>query len=223
MQKISIIIPVYQDDELLRKCIEHLHCFGGNHEIIVVDGAATSQAKVICKDNNVCYLQSQKGRGLQCNAGAFKASGDLFFFLHADSILCAEAFKQIEEAFRDDKVQVARFRLCFDHPHWLLKVYGAFTRLNSIWTRFGDQGIIVRKDFFEVLGSFPDWPIFEDVHFFKLARKKTRIYLLPGPITTSSRKFIKNGIIRQQWKNFWLIIKYLRGVSPEILARQYYS
>lgn len=95
------------------------------------------------------------------------------------------------------------------------------TRFDSIFTRFGDQGIVVRKEFFHAIGGFPDWPLLEDIHFLRLARKKTKIYSLPGKVTTSAQRFLKNGIVAQQIFNGYVILRYLLGQSPQELARKY--
>ena len=103
----------------------------------------------------------------------------------------------------------------------MLSLYAYFTRFDSILTSFGDQCMVVRRTFFNALGGFPDWPLFEDVHFLQKARKITRIQKVPADVTTSSDKFVRNGVIRQQLKNGSLIFQYIRGVSPEKLALQY--
>ena len=57
--------------------------------------------------------------------------------------------------------------------------------------------------------------IFGDEKFSKI------IFSFPAEVVTSARKFMRAGPIRQQLKNGLLIIKYLRGVPPEILAAEY--
>jgi len=87
---------------------------------------------------------------------------------------------------------------------------------------YGDRGIIIRKSFFNSLGGFHNWRLFEDLSLFQRAAKKTRIQNLPGCVTTSARRFIQNGILKQQLYNFWYIFLYLCGVSPGKLAYYYY-
>ncbi|HYF04174.1 MAG TPA: glycosyl transferase family 2, partial [Patescibacteria group bacterium] len=62
---------------------------------------------------------------------------------------------------------------------------------------------------------------FEDVEFLQRARKVTRIYSFKSYVMTSARRFLKNGIIRQQMINVQLIFKYLRGATAEELAEEY--
>jgi hypothetical protein len=147
--------------------------------------------------------------------------GSILIFLHADTTLPHEAFVVLNNIFADPKVKIGTFRLRFDNDNWFLRVCGYLTRFDSILTRFGDQCIVVRRNFFDELGGFPEWPLFEDVDFLRRARRRTRIHSFPAEVLTSAHKFKKNGPIRQQIKNGSLILKYLAGVSPEKLAMEY--
>src|SRR5262249_18424664 len=130
-------------------------------------------------------------------------------------------FSVLTRFFQDSSVKIGTFRLSFDHPNSWLRFYAFFTRFDSMFTRFGDQCIAVRKSFFEELGGFPDWPLFEDVHFLRTARKKTRIVSFPASVVPSARRFSRIGMIRTQLLNGWLVLQYLLGVSPQKLAAQY--
>jgi len=90
-----------------------------------------------------------------------------------------------------------------------------------MFTRFGDQCIVIRKSFFNEIGGFPDWPLFEDVHLLRLARRHTKIISLPSAVITSARRFEARGIIKTQLVNGFLLLLYLFGVSPTLLANWY--
>ncbi|MBI4547418.1 MAG: TIGR04283 family arsenosugar biosynthesis glycosyltransferase [Ignavibacteriae bacterium] len=219
--KFSVIIPTYQETQHLRQCIRRVRDTDPDVEIIIADGGSTDNTVEIAKDEHVSVCHSLLGRGLQCNAGAVNASGNILLFLHADTFLPLNAFEVLRSCFDDERVQVGTFRLAFDVSRLLLRFYSFFTRFDSIFTRFGDQCIVVRKSFYETIGGFPDWPLFEDVRLLHLARERTTIQSFPAIVTTSARRFLKRGIIRQQLRNGWYIIQYLMGESPERLARKY--
>jgi rSAM/selenodomain-associated transferase 2 len=221
--KFSVIISVYNEENNIRTCIQNIKALQEDVEIIVVDGHSEDNSYDIAGSLNVKVFRSQKGRGIQFNEGAKKAAGDILVFLHADTRLPQDAFMQIRSKFNDHNVKVSTFRMLFNSDNWILKFYSFFTRFDTILTSFGDQGIVVRRDFFESIGGFPQWPLFEDVHFLRVTRKHTKIYSLPGPVVTSARRFLKKGIIKRQILNGILILKYLFGVSPEKLYRQYYN
>jgi hypothetical protein len=147
----------------------------------------------------------------------------LLLFLHDDTALPAEAPALVQDAFADPKTQVACFRLRFDYQHWLLASYAFFSRFDSTLTSFGDQGILIRRSFFAAIGGFPDWPLFEDVDLLNRARRRTRkrIKKLPAVVTTSAVRFLENGILRQQFLNAQLMLRFSLGASPESLRRRY--
>jgi len=157
------------------------------------------------------------------NKGAALAHGDVLLFLHADSRLALNAFQILHRYFARPEVQVGTCRLRFDASHLFLRLYELGARLESVLTTFGDQCIVVRKSFFQKLGGFPDWPLFEDVAFLQAARQRTRIYKFPTPVVTSARRFLANGVVRQQVRNARLMMGYLLGEPIDQLARVYYQ
>jgi hypothetical protein len=123
--------------------------------------------------------------------------------------------------FTDPNIQIGTFRLAFDSQNAMLRFYCSFTKFDSMFTRFGDQCIVIRKSFFNEIGGFPDWPLFEDVHLLRLARRRTKIISFPSRVITSARRFVARGIIRTQILNGFLLLLYLCGVSPILLANWY--
>ncbi len=61
------------------------------------------------------------------DAGAREATGEILYFLHADTFPPESFASQIIEAVTADKASGC-FRLRFDHPHWFLKMNAWFTR-----------------------------------------------------------------------------------------------
>jgi rSAM/selenodomain-associated transferase 2/rSAM/selenodomain-associated transferase 1 len=215
----SIIIPTLNEESTIGRCIAMVRTLEPEVEIIVADGGSTDRTVIIANEEKVIVCQAQQGRGRQCNAGAKLASGTVLIFLHSDTELPADAFSRLEEIFRDEKAQTGTFRLNFDVKHWLLDLYAQTTRLPFV--RFGDQGIVVRKPFFERLGGFPELNLFEDLDFIRKAGKYTYIHRFPLAVTTSARRFIRNGILKHQLRNTLYMLLYFLGVSPDYLARRY--
>lgn len=221
--KFSIIIPTLNEGQTIKSCIEKIHAAaaGESIEIIIADGGSSDATSSIAELLKADVVHSQKGRGTQLNAGARKACGDILIFLHADTLLPEDAFTILKKAFKNTSVQAGKFRMRFDEQNILFAVYALFTRFDSVFTSFGDQCITVRRSFYTELGGFKEWPLFEDVEFLQRARKVTRIFSFKSYVTTSARRFKKNGILRQQIINSRLIFKYLRGASSQELADEY--
>ena len=219
--KYSVIIPVHNEADLIVPAISYLKTLHQNLEIIVVDGQSTDDTASLAAAAGVQVVDAPKSRGVQCNLGRIAATGDILFFIHVDTRIPLDAFTQIEQTFAEKEVNIATFRMRFDQDHFWLNIYSHFTQYDSIWTRFGDQCIVVRKKFFDQLRGFPDWPLFEDVRFLEKARQMSKIHSLPGPAVTSARRFKKNGILYNQIRNALLLIQYQCGVSVHKLAEQY--
>lgn len=226
MPSLSIIIPTRRLGPHIDQCVAGYRACLPGAEVIVVEAVAEERiddefGRVQPVAAGVSLVSAKAGRGPQCNAGAGLASGEVLLFLHDDCVLPEYAGASIAAAFADDKILLASFRLRFDDPHWLLAVYAWFSRFDSLLTSFGDQGILVRRQFFEALGGFPDWPLFEDVELLRRARRHTRVRKLRDAITTSAVRFRRNGILRQQLLNASLILRFLLGTPPSRLVESY--
>lgn len=220
--KLSVIIPTFNAEKTLGETLRSVGSCLPKAEVIVSDGGSTDTTAEIATAAGARFIRGVKGRGVQMNAGARLARGDIFVFLHADTLLPAGALGCIERAFGRQETKIAKFQMAFDHKHWVLRAYAAMTIFDSLLTSFGDQCIVISKDFFEAIGGFPDWPLFEDVRIFQKAREKTKVRVFREKVVTSAEKFLKNGIFRQQWRNLTLIISYKTGAHPETLYQKYY-
>lgn len=221
MISFSVIIPTLNEEEIIEKCIHNIRLINENVEIIIADGNSADATTRIAEKCGVRVCASEPSRGIQCNLGASIATGDILVFLHADTELPAIAFDQLSKYFQNSKIQTGTFRLSFDNNHWFLRLYSIPSRFECVLTRFGDQCIVVRKSFFNSIGGFPCWALFEDLGFIQKARKITRIYRFPAAVKTSARRFLKHGIFRQQLLNIWYIFLFFIGVEPDKLALLY--
>jgi rSAM/selenodomain-associated transferase 2 len=223
MQKYSIIIPSLNEDKFLPHVLTHLRKFTEEIEIILSDGGSTDNTIKIAEKLGVKVYSGKKGKGVQMNRAAESSNGEVLIFLHADTFLPDDAFYLINKFFFTHKTDIATFKMKFDSENILMKIYSWFTKFDSIFTTFGDQVIVVRRSFFNELGRFPNLPIFEDVEFFRKARKSKTIYKLPSFVTTSARRFTKKGILKTQLLNGIYILGYLVGVNPNKIYRKYFK
>jgi rSAM/selenodomain-associated transferase 2 len=217
----SVIIPALNEDKHIRSCVRSVRAADGNVEIIVVDGGSADGTSEIALQEGAIVVGSARGRGTQMNRGVERASGEIFVFLHADSLVAPDLFDVLREQFVVPQVKIGTCRLQFDVKHPLLQLYASCARIESVFTTFGDQCIAVRRSFFDTIGGFPTWQLFEDVDLLQRARRETRIFSFPTTVVTSARKFIENGIVRQQLRNARFLSLYLMGINPNRLSTMY--
>ncbi|MCK5088106.1 MAG: TIGR04282 family arsenosugar biosynthesis glycosyltransferase [Melioribacteraceae bacterium] len=222
MFKYSVIIPTFNEAIYIRDNIRLIKKLNFNAEIIIADGGSNDDTLKIAEEENVKLINCRQGRGIQLNKGAEIATGYIFCFLHADTFLPANAFELLDKFFDNVENQICRFRLGFDVDHWLFDRYTFFSKYDSIFTRFGDMCITVRKDFYNQLGGFPNWITFEDVDFLKRASKNSKVIVLNSQVASSARAFVKFGLINQQLFNGYLLTKYLLGFRKFISENIYY-
>ncbi len=221
MKGLSIVIPALDEAERIGGCIAAAKASFPVAVVIVVDGGSRDGTAALAAAAGAQVVQSVRGRGRQCAMGAAASRTEWLLFLHADTLLPAHAGKVVEAFTTRGSAQIATFRLRFDRAGWFLRACGWCTRFDSVFTRFGDQGILIRRAFYEAIGGFPEWPLFEDVALLQRAREHGRVPSLPAAVTTSARRFEANGHYRQQWLNARLLWRYLWGASPHALAEYY--
>jgi rSAM/selenodomain-associated transferase 2/rSAM/selenodomain-associated transferase 1 len=221
-ETVAVVIPTLNEAERISAALLSARQSFPGARLIVVDGGSIDGTRDIAAGHEAHVITSDRGRGSQCRAGVAAArEANWFLFLHADTVLPPNAHALVNAFLAQPRAQIATFRLRFDEPNWFLRMCGWFTRIDSVYTRFGDQGILIRREFYEALGGFPAWPLFEDVALLQRARKVTRIHSLPGCVTTSARRFKQRGAFTQQWLNARLLLRYLGGASPAELAARY--
>jgi rSAM/selenodomain-associated transferase 2 len=225
MIKISIIIPILNEEECIGRLLAHLYNNSLNEniaEILVVDGGSTDKSRSIVKSfKKVTLLSSGKGRAKQMNLGAKRAKGDIFYFLHADAF---PPFKYdqliISEVNNGNKAGC--FRMQFDSKHWWLKLASWLTQFNWRACRGGDQSLFITKEVFEHIGGYnEDYIIYEDNILINELYRRNEFVVINKKITTSARLYKKVGIWKLQY-HFWNIhIKHWFGASAQELYTYY--
>jgi uncharacterized protein len=218
---LTVIMPVLNEAAGIQSAVRAARNALPGMRVIVVDGGSSDGTAALARSAGAEIAFSVRGRGLQLAAGAALASTEWLLFLHADTTLPDAAAHIIDDFTRQPGARVATFRLRFDRAGWFLRACCWFTRFDTVFTRFGDQGMLIRADFYRALGGFPAWALFEDVALLQRARRSTRVCSLTAAVTTSARRFEQFGHVRQQWLNARLLCRYLLGTPPDRLAEIY--
>ena len=223
---ISIIIPVLNEEKIINSFIARLsdNIDSVPHEIIVVDGSQDKDTIENIVDPTVIKVSSTLGRGQQLNTGAEIAHGDIFLFLHCDTILPHSALNDIINAFEGNDVGAGAFDIAIDSK----KIrYNLLARMISVRARifrnpFGDQAHFFRRDYFNKIGRYQNIQLMEDLEIMRRIRKQNdSIVILKEKVHASSRRWEQEGIIRGILRNWFIRCQYYLGVHPDRLVKYY--
>lgn len=217
---VSVLIPALNEAATIERSLRSVAEQTIDHEILVVDGGSSDETARIAR-RFARVVESPRGRARQMNAGAAAAQGDVLLFLHADTTLPANGLQRIREALTDPSCEGGTFRLRFDAPTPLLRLYGLCTRFPIPKICFGDRSLFVRSRVFDEIGGFPDLPLFEDLEMVQILHRRGGFVFLDDAVTTSARRFRHVGPLRQQLRNACLWLHYMSGSDPHRLTHRY--
>ena len=129
MKKISVIIPVYNSEKTLEKCVESVEKNKANLELILVnDGSIDGSDKIIQKlkekYSNIQYIKKENG-GLSDarNIGIEKATGDYISFVDSDDYIDEELYKNLA-CYMEQDYDLIKFRInTVDESGKIIKQY----------------------------------------------------------------------------------------------------
>lgn len=216
--KLSVIIPVLNEQAHLPQTVAALQASMATAEIIVVDGGSTDGTREwLNTQKELFVIAAPRGRGIQLNAGANAASGNVLLFLHGDCVLSANALMLIQQALLPAHIVGGAFLIRFaeTRPRSLAIIAkGINARTLVTKTATGDQGIFVRRTVYDAIGGFADWPLFEDVDFVTRIKQRGKFVIVREPITISARRYLTNGPWRTTFLMYALRLGYWFGISP---------
>ena len=137
--KFSIIVPVYNVEKYIKKCIDSiLNQTYKNYEIIIInDGSTDNSSKIInnYKKNKKIKIITQKNKGLSAarNKGIKLATGDYILFIDSDDYIDENLLLILNKKITNE--DLIRFQLCkVDENNNIIKEYPEqeFTKLNGV-------------------------------------------------------------------------------------------
>lgn len=223
--KISIVMPVLNEAATIVHCLQELQSARGRGvELVVVDGGSDDTSLDLARPLADQVLLAPRGRASQMNAGAAVASGNVLWFVHADTRVSEQHETKIAWATAYAwGGRWGRFDVRIDSTDPALALVSWMMNWRSRWTGIatGDQAIFVSRLLFERVGGFPDLPLMEDVALCKRLKCASPPVCLREQVVTSARRWEKHGVWRTIVLMWWLRAAYFFGVSPAILAHRY--
>jgi rSAM/selenodomain-associated transferase 2 len=220
---LSIIVPVLNESALIRAFLERVRAVAQSAEIIVVDGGSDDGTPELIAGLADRVLKVSRGRARQMNAGARVAHGEIFWFLHADSVVPPNALEEIAKILRRESNVGGCFRLRLPGREWIYRVSDSLGNVGVEVFGFalGDHGIFCRRAAFSRAGEFPDLPLMEDAEFYRALRKCGGMRQSRMAITGNPRRYEKLGPYRTTIYYAVILGLYLVGAKMNTLTSVY--
>lgn len=222
--KVSVIIPTYNEEKSIGKLLNHIKKYGDEKllECIVVDGGSEDRTvEIVQKNGTTCLICDQKSRAAQMNMGYRNSSGDLLYFVHADSLPPKTFLDDLVTALKNG-YQAGCYRFRFDSDRFLLKVNSYFTRFDRIMCRGGDQTLFITRSLFEKIGGFrSEFLIMEDYDLIQKIQKEASFKIIPKDVVVSPRKYDKNQYLKVNFANFVIFMMYFFGARQQTMVSAY--
>ncbi|MBD0830779.1 TIGR04283 family arsenosugar biosynthesis glycosyltransferase [Aestuariibaculum sediminum] len=225
MNKISIIIPILNEATTIETLLKHLYKNSQSKniaEIIVADGGSTDGSqKIVATFPEVNLVNSAKGRAKQMNLGAKYATGNILYFLHADSFPPNNFDTYILNEFTKGHL-AGCFIMKFNYNHWWLKLVGYLTKLPWQICRGGDQSLFITKKLFDDIGGYNEnYTIYEDNILINELYKINQFKVIPRWLTTDARRYKNLGVFKLQYHFFVIHLKQRFGANANELYLYY--
>lgn len=223
--KVSVIIPVLNEETILADLISSLLKEKALFEIIVVDGGSTDATKQIANSfPDVIFHETQKGRSRQLHEGSELAKGDVFYFLHADARPAEGFVNDIITAIQNGH-PCGTFIGNYVSDNYWLKLNSFFTHLPFSWCRGGDQSLFVTRNLYKLIGGFdPDIPFMEEYIFMQNLRKEGySVHVIREYIYISDRKFRGRSWLKVNMANYRAMKRFRSGMDLSEVKVLYYE
>lgn len=221
---LSIIIPTFNEAEHIGSLVQHLkkNANGELRELIVADGGSTDNTIQIAKAAGAQIINcSDKGRACQMNQGVKNTTGEILYFVHADSIPPQSYVADIKAAIQEN-YPIGCFRFKFDSPKKILRFNSFMTRFDKMYCRGGDQSLFVERSIFEELDGYKsDYKIMEEYDFIIRAKAKYPFKIIPKEVLVSARKYDDRSWLRVMIANGVVYNMFRWGASQDRLVKTY--
>jgi len=220
--KVSVVIPVYNEEENIIKCLDSLISQQTKHdlEIILVDNGSTDQTlSVVNKKSyhNIKILQEkQKGRGKARKTGFKAATGEIIFSTDADSMVPSNWIDSLSQYFNNpETIAVTSIYSVHDSDTLTNKIVTFLLPLSirvykllfgHYW--LSGYSFAIKKSIYDVTKGFDSTLLaLEDIDLGFQVNKLGKIQFSPVRVISSGRRY-ERGLIRGLWSYVYVFYLY---------------
>ncbi len=222
---LSIVIPTLDAATEIEATLAALSPAAGlKCEIVVADGGSADGTVALAERLGARVVPAPSGRGSQLAAGARAAGGGWFLFLHADTRLMpgwqAEVAGFIVDPRNAERAGVFRFVLDDEAAPARRLERIAGWRGRRLGLPYGDQGLLIAREFYEAIGGYPPLALMEDVALVRRIGRRRLVWLETAAVT-SARRYRKGGYLLRPARNLLCLALYFAGLPTRLIARLY--
>lgn len=160
MIKLSFIIPIYNVEGYLERCIQTLYMQGipeEDFEIIMVNDGSTDNSfaiaqKIANEHKNIkLFTQENQGSSVARNIALDNAKGKFISFIDSDDFLIPYTLKQVLEIAEENLAEICSFKLIAQNP--LGDRVGSEQNLPKMSLISGEEAIVKGVNFWSVCTS----------------------------------------------------------------------
>jgi len=216
---LSVVVPALDAEIAFARALPLIDDDIAAEIVVAVPRSAASQPPP-----GVRIVAAPQGRGSQLRAGARAATGEWLLFLHADTQPDAAAPEAIRRFILDpaNRERAGYFRLRLDDPAPGARRVEMLAnwRARILALPYGDQGLLIRRAFYEELDGHPPLPIMEDVALVRRLGRE-RLARLDAAAVTSAARYARDGYWLRPLRNLFCLALYFLGVPPARIAKIY--
>ena len=203
VMRVSVVIPAFNEEELLPKCLESLGAqdYEGELEILLVDNGSTDGTGCVARSHGVTVVdEPTRGYGRALTAGFAAAHGDIIACTDADSVVPSDWISNLVREYdqRPDVVAIGG-EVEFTRPNWksqllkhlFLSLFNRIDRANRSGPHLWGANMSVRRDAFLAVGGWnPNFSLQADSELSERLRKVGRVIIVESIcVRTSSRRW----------------------------------
>ncbi len=219
---LSFIIPAYNEEALIDATVKQLQvaaeAVGRDYESIVANDASTDRTAQVAKAAGARVVNVENRQiAATRNAGAASATGDVFIFVDADTLVPTETLRAALRALDNGAIgggATIKFR---GQISTVARYATAILQLPMhLGGMVGGCFMFMSRGAFEAVGGFDDaFYASEEIWLAMALRRRGRFVILIQHVETSGRKVRQNGVF-YLLKNLALMV--IRG--PEALRKR---
>ena len=224
---LDVVVPTLNAASGLARTIASLDG-GSDHgfrvRVTICDGGSHDDTLAIARAAGADVVTTSPGRGEQLAAGAAAGRAPWLLFLHADTTL-GTGWANAVRRFMAEPPNAAKagyFRLRFDSrdPRARRVERLVAWRCRTFGLPYGDQGLLMARDFYQRVGGFGLLPLMEDVD---LVRRIGRgnLVALDADVVASPRRYERDGWLLRPLRNLSCLALYSAGAPMSVVRRLY--